>query len=142
MARAQNQTDPAPPAESDAGTAETDRIHTLDAISDRLDKLARRVEEFFSAGGHAGKPDNPRDDHPTGDGGRPASPPATLTAAQSADERRREMREAFADLRSQERADEEHQSILKRLSGVEERTAEKPPRELRRVEQWFKWGDS
>lgn len=110
----------------EAGDGEAARISTLQQISDRLDALARRVEAMASGGGGHG----------------PAEPgqrrPAGPTQAESAEQRRAEIREQLAELRSQEKAAEEHASVLDRL-GKLEKAAERPPRQFRRIERAMGW---
>jgi hypothetical protein len=134
MAREGHQPDTTTSSES---TDEGGRIRSLDELHDKVDQALAALKDLLPGGPREADRHHDASPQPA-----PAPQQQQQTAAASAEDRRREMREAFADLRAQERTDEEHASILTRLTGVEERTAEKPPRELRRIEQFFKWGDS
>jgi hypothetical protein len=118
-------------------SAEETRIHTLEALNEKVDRIADQIREFFSAGGHAaGKPGEAE-----GITTRPAAgPPATQTAAATAEDRRREIRDELGKLKAQETADAAAQAVQDRI-GTLERAAEKPPRELRRIEQLMRWGE-
>lgn len=112
--------------------SEGGRIVSLDALHDKLDRLAEQVEAFFSAGGHAGTSGNAHSP-----GTRPPAPPAT--AAATAESRRAEIREELAALKRQEQADADNVALQDRI-GKLEKAAERPPRQLRRVEQVMRWG--
>lgn len=118
-------------APDDGGYAEqeTSRISTLDELGRRLDELAARVEQLF--GRRAGGGGQPRE---AGQEGR------APTVLETADARKREIREELAALRRQEKADADAALISDRV-GKLERMAERKPRELRKVEKFMRWGD-
>lgn len=113
--------------------AETGRILTLESISERIEALSRRVEQALSGGGRGGG--EPRHG---GSGVNTPFTPGRGTQAEAAEERRREIREELAALKRQEAADAERADMAARL-GKLEKAAERPPRELRRIEQFMGW---
>jgi hypothetical protein len=118
------------------GDEESGRIKSLDELHAKVDEALERLKDLLPAGGRGEKEGSPAP--PAARSGSPA--PASQSAAATAEDRRREIREELGNLKKQEQADAEQQALLERLDAVEERTAEKPPRQLRRVEQFFGWG--
>lgn len=124
------------------GGGEEHRILTLDTITAKLDDLAAKVEQFVTAGTHAGSSG-------VKSGAAPAAAPAPggggwQSQAAAAEGRRAEIRDELAALKKQEQADAAAQATQDRLGKLEKAAkdaAEKPPRELRRIEQFFGWGE-
>jgi len=112
----------------DGGDGESSRILSLESINDALAALTEKVERALSGGGRGGG----RRPQPGGSG---SSRP---TYADTAEERRREIRDELGALRAQEQADKERGEISTRLGKVE-KALERPPRQLRRVEEWMGW---
>jgi hypothetical protein len=112
----------------DGGGGETGRIRSLDALAESIARLEERVTRALGAG----QPSRSRPEP----GGSESSPRRTL--ADGADERRREIREELAALKSQEKADAERGEMATRLGKIEQ-AMEKPPRQLRRIEELMGW---
>lgn len=111
----------------DGDDGEGSRIRSLDALAEAVERLERRVSQAFGAG----RPRNTRVSQPGSSGRR-------LTLADNADERRREIREELAALKAQEKADAERGDLMTRLGKVE-KSLERPPRQLRKVEERMGW---
>ncbi|HEY2309461.1 MAG TPA: hypothetical protein VGI05_26585 [Streptosporangiaceae bacterium] len=111
----------------DGGGGEGARIRSLDDLSAAIERLEQRVSRAFS-GGSRSRPE------PGGSGSSPRP-----TQADNADARRREIREELAALRGQEKADAERGDLMTRLGKVE-KSLERAPRQLRRVEEMMGWG--
>ncbi|MDR1998354.1 MAG: hypothetical protein LBQ06_00200 [Frankiaceae bacterium] len=109
---------------------ENHRIRSVRELGDKLDALADRFEKFLAGGGQARA-------HQTHDS--PGPPDRTLPRQEQEAGLRAEVDKALADLKRQEQAEAREKAIDDRLSRVEERTAEKPPRALRRVESIMGW---
>jgi hypothetical protein len=121
--------DPAAAGQDETGQpdGETSRIRSLGELHDKIDRLAGKVEEIFTGPGRQGQP------RAESRGG-----PRPATAAETAADRRGEIREELAALRRQEQAENDTADMRKRV-GKLERAAQKPPRELRRIEKMMGW---
>jgi len=112
------------------GGGENGRILSLQGINDALADLAEKVERALSGRGGGPAASQPRNSEPGGSG--------RMTYADSAEARRREIREELAALKAQERADAERGDIMTRIGKVE-KALERPPRQLRRIEEFMGW---
>lgn len=110
--------------------SEASRITTLDAIQDKLDKLAEQVASM--ARGGTEKAHDAAAEHTVR---RLERPTTTLEAAE---DRRREIRDELAALRKQEQADAQAAALNDRI-GKLEKAAEKVPRQFRKIEQLMGW---
>jgi hypothetical protein len=115
------------PEDDDGDDGEGSRIRSLDALAEAVERLEQRVSQAFGAG----RARNTRGSQPGGSGRR-------LTLADNADERRREIREELAALKAQEKADAERGDLMTRLGKVE-KSLERAPRQLRKVEERMGW---
>lgn len=123
--------DDAPPPDDggDDGGGEGGRIRSLESLSEAIERLEQRVERALGLGGGGGR----RAREPGGSGSSQRQ-----TMADSADDRRREIREELSALRAQERADAERGELMTRLGKVE-KSLERAPRQLRRIEEIMGW---
>jgi len=113
--------------DDDAEYTENGRILSLESINDALAALTEKVERALSGPGAGRARRRPE----PASSGRPSM-------AETAEERRREIREELAALKRQEQADAAQGEVMTRLGKVE-KALERAPRQLRRIEERMGW---